>query len=622
MAKTGKAGKVCIALLILSAFCPSTIFSDEITVEAEVNKTEVYQGGSFIYQIRVIGSDQVTPPELEMVEQFDVQFLGGRVNSSTTITIINNKTIEEVHKEYILPYKMVPTELGKLKIPPVTITIDKKQYKTDPITITAEKPRETDAFMVSTSFSKSELYVGEPVLFSLVWYIGDDVNSFDLRVPFFDRKEFRFSDPPLTGTQGSATRLRIPLGGQEITAIRGETRLDKRQYTTLTINKVVTPRKTGTYYIPKALVSLVSGSTPFVIPSNELTLSVKPLPEQNKPKDFSGIVGELSITAEAKPREVAVLEPITVTLSLSGAPYLEHLKLPDIGELDGFRDQFKLTGGVDTTAVSSTSKSVTFSIRPLHPEIMAIPPISVSYFDPEQKRYRKASSKPIPITVRQEQVMSLEDLEGTSAGESLKDRADLGKQLLTENHTTPAALRNNSSRFLSYPLHLFFIALSPAAAAVSFFFYRKRKRKQPPTISEKEDTRLEELRNTVTAGLASYQAASLRCDHSTDTFVYCEKLYKTVMTYLCSELSLTCRSSTPEDSISALREMGYSHTTIAQVKTLLNRLQQLRYTGTLEGRSVGEAVNDCYNKTINCIDLLQLDRVHLDRVQEEEAVEK
>lgn len=606
MAKTGKGEILFLTLLLLSVFFPHLVFSEKITVEAEVNKTEVYQGGSFIYQIRVIGSDRADPPELDNLEQFDVTFLGGRVNSSSTITIINNKTIEELHKEYILPYKMVPTELGRLEIPSVAVTVGDKQYKTDPITITAEQPRETEAFKLRASFSKDEVYVGESLLFSLVWYIGDDVNSFDLRIPFLDRKEFRFSDPPLDSTQGSATRLRIPLGRQEITAIRGEDRLDKRQYTTLTIKRVVTPRKIGRYYIPKAMVSLVSDSTPFVIPSNELSLVVNPLPEKNKPKDFSGIVGDISITAEAEPREAAVLEPITLTVSLSGDPYLEQFELPPIGELVGFKNQFKLTGGVDTTVESNTGRTVTLSIRPLHPGIEEIPPITVSFFDPEQQRYRRTSSKPIPITVREEQVMTLEDLEGNTTGEAFDEASEIGEQLLETNYTGPAALRNNSFRITSYPLHLIFIILGPAAAAGSLFFYERGKKNRTSTMTAEKGTGLDELREKILNG----------------HFVSCGKLYKTLVRYFCRELSLPPSSSTPDEITAALLERGYSHNTVANLEKILNRIQKIRYTGTPKGKAQIEAVNDCYNETIEYLDQLQHDQLVPDQTREEEVADR
>jgi hypothetical protein len=606
MAKTGRGKVVFIILVLFPVLFPASIVSEEITVEAEVNKTDVYQGGSFIYQIRVIGSDRAAAPALDNLEQFDVTFLGGRVNSSSTITIINNKTIEELHKEYILPYKMVPTELGKLEIPSIAVTVGDKQYKTEPITITAEKPRETEAFKLRASFSKDEVYVGESFLFSLVWYIGDDVNSFDLRIPFLDRKEFRFSDPPLDSTRGSATRLRIPLGGQEITAVRGEDRLDKRQYTTLTIHRVVTPREIGKYYIPKAMVSLVSGSTPFVIPSNELSLEVKPLPEKNRPKDFSGIVGDISITAEAEPREVAVLEPITLTVSLSGGPYLEHFELPDIGELDGFKNEFKLTGGTATAAKSNTGRSVTLSVRPLHPEINAVPPITISYFDPEQERYRRVSSKPIPITVRQEQVMTLEDLEGDRTDEASDEASEIGEQLLDTNYTGPAALRNNSFRVTSYPLHLIFIILGPAAAVVSLFFYQRGKNNRTANMNGVKGTRMDELREKIHNG----------------HFASCGKLYETLISYFCRELSLPPSSSTPDEITAALREKGYSHSTVGNIEKIFNRIQKIRYTGAPEGEAKTEAVNDCYNRTIECLDQLRHDQSLHDATHEEETAEK
>src|SRR5690606_34729625 len=54
------------------------------------------------------------------------------------------------------------------------------------------------------------------------------------------------------------------------------------------------------------------------IPSNPLSLEVLPLPEQGRPAEFTGLIGEFRFEAQAAPTEVSVGDPITLTIRVSG----------------------------------------------------------------------------------------------------------------------------------------------------------------------------------------------------------------------------------------------------------------------------------------------------------------
>jgi len=54
------------------------------------------------------------------------------------------------------------------------------------------EPEATDDFHLELKFSKTNFYVGEPVILTVVWYLGKDVESVTLNVPILQDEAFAF----------------------------------------------------------------------------------------------------------------------------------------------------------------------------------------------------------------------------------------------------------------------------------------------------------------------------------------------------------------------------------------------------------------------------------------------
>ena len=59
--------------------------------------------------------------------------------------------------------------------------------------------------------------------------------------------------------------------------------------------------------------------------SEPVTVQSVPLPEQNKPVDFSGAIGNFTLNASAGPTSVTVGDPITVREQISGRGALDAI---------------------------------------------------------------------------------------------------------------------------------------------------------------------------------------------------------------------------------------------------------------------------------------------------------
>jgi hypothetical protein len=106
------------------------------------------------------------------------------------------------------------------------------------------------------------------------------------------------------------------------------------------------------------------------------------------------------MTLTAGPTNVAAGDPIPVKIQISGRGSLDSLTLPD---QPGWRDfrTYPPTTKVETTDSLGLQGTKTFEqiVTPQNAEVQALPPVSFSFFDPDQKCYRTLTQPAIPLAV-------------------------------------------------------------------------------------------------------------------------------------------------------------------------------------------------------------------------------
>ena len=135
--------------------------------------------------------------------------------------------------------------------------------------------------------------------------------------------------------------------------------------------------------------------------SNPVIVNVRPLPTAEKPVDFSGAVGMFTFKTDLDKNQTKTNEPVNLKCTISGKGNIQLVdKLnitfpPDFETYDP-----KITNNISTTG-SGVSGSQTFEylIIPRKPGKFDIKPISFSYFDLEKKRYVTLSSPQYTINV-------------------------------------------------------------------------------------------------------------------------------------------------------------------------------------------------------------------------------
>jgi hypothetical protein len=119
------------------------------------------------------------------------------------------------------------------------------------------------------------------------------------------------------------------------------------------------------------------------------------------PTNFNGAVGNFSMSITAGPTNVAAGDPVTVKVQISGRGTLDSLALPEQNAWREFKT-YPPTTKLDTTDALGLQGNKTFEqlVVPQSPDIKALPPVSFSFFDPDQKSYRTLTQPAIPLVVR------------------------------------------------------------------------------------------------------------------------------------------------------------------------------------------------------------------------------
>ena len=132
--------------------------------------------------------------------------------------------------------------------------------------------------------------------------------------------------------------------------------------------------------------------TPVDISVQPLPLQVLSLPTAGRPPTFSGAVGDLTFSAVATPREVAVGDLITTVMKIRGKGYLDKLVPPSFGTAP----QFKV---YELRPVPSGADEKVFEqiLIPLSTNALAIPAVSFCFFDPLAAAYKTQTQGPFPL---------------------------------------------------------------------------------------------------------------------------------------------------------------------------------------------------------------------------------
>jgi hypothetical protein len=501
-------------------------------------------------------------------------------------------------QDHIFTYQVEPRRAGPLVVPAFTVTSHGQTVNTKPLPLDVTDAKPQPWVRLALSLSNPAPLVGEevelyvdlliqrgPVKYNGTTYPCLPVANMALTVAGLDApRGFELARPLAAIVSGSLVApgrrgFRInsisgemklehePADGKDPTLDPGRYRRRLRVPLRLVHGGEVTipaARAAGEVYVP---VSGRGGKwEPFVVASEPLTFTILDLRNRpDRPLDFSGALGPLSVTSRASQTRMTPGTPFTLTVRLEGAASLAHVPAPDLGGRAEFSDRFRIRVE-EERSVASNVREFTYTLRPLSGDVKEVPPVEVSYYHPKNDRFERARSEPIPLEVS-----------GTATAPPPHDvppdvppsrSADTAAEPPAEE--TPAAQPGDGpDRFLAWAEG----GLAVACGAGLGFWLAHRTRKQRQTRNERKITEgfLRAARTSLTQGPASVAEVG-------------ELLHD----FLRSRFALPAGEVTPHDAAVCLRGAGVAEEQVHACQELLQTCAAAEFAPGMLDVSVSE----------------------------------
>lgn len=133
---------------------------------------------------------------------------------------------------------------------------------------------------------------------------------------------------------------------------------------------------------------------PMDVVSPELSLNVLPFPEQNKPKEFTGAVGDFKLEVSAAPVELKAGDPITLKMKITGTGNFDSAQSPVLSSGKGFK-----TYNSEAQQTAGNVKEFEQVIIPQNTDIEYLPVVKFAFFDPQKQAYVTEQNLPIALNV-------------------------------------------------------------------------------------------------------------------------------------------------------------------------------------------------------------------------------
>ncbi len=411
-----------ILLLCLLSF--PRLWANEVRFTASA-PSQVAVGERF----RVIFSINKRPGSFNGPSFGELRLLSGPNQSSSSSSQIIGGQVTH-YENYSFTYIVEATREGTFTVAAANATIDGRRYETEPLTIrvsgqsaaggqstspSAGHPQspsnqgvsDRDIFLRAV-VNNPNPYQGQAVTLTYKLYTRVVVSNYSIeKLPSY---QGFWSEDVVTADQPQVTEEVIDGQRYNVATIRQVVLFPQRAgmltiepLNMLTIVKLTAPRRTG------SLLDEFFGGSPFGafqnaehnLRSNQVRLNVKPLPTQNRPPSFKGMVGNLDLKAGLKPLQTNVNEPITLNINISGSGNLRMLEKPEIqfpANLEAFdpniSDNIRVSAGGLTG-----SRSFEYLLIPRTGGTFEIPSIQFSFFDAAAGRFVTRTAGPFTVEV-------------------------------------------------------------------------------------------------------------------------------------------------------------------------------------------------------------------------------
>ncbi len=438
-----------LACVCLAAW-PHVAFAQNDAISVETSMPERgYAGDAVPLVLTVSGTREAQPPVWPTINGVEVSYLRSEDRSSSFTMSVNGQTTTRRSLTTVMVYEARFSQTGVFELGPVEVTVGSgsasRTLWSNSVKVQIAEPMQDAAFGLQVSVESTQVYVGQPVAIKATWSVPKPVRNVRFSMPFDSQRarlvpgpESSMSGSPLGNRQaanragGDPRWFETTLNGEPILARLDDQSTPNRRSQSLSIDAVIIPQSPGPLELGPVRVDYeaVVGQRPRrftdapwddlsvlqrqVTIAEPLRLEVRALPADNRPADFSGLVGVYELQTAAKPTSISVGEPIELTVSVRGPHPIALVPPMDLASSMRPDSRLRLPGAPLLPTIDGGVATFSTRIRARSDRVTEIPSVGLSYFDSAAGEYRTTWSKPITIKVRPSNTIGLPDHDESS----------------------------------------------------------------------------------------------------------------------------------------------------------------------------------------------------------------
>ena len=435
------------AILLLALSVVYAADAKELRFEVSLDKPQVAIGTAAKLGLSFYGTQSIPAPDLGNIDGLEVRYMG----PSTMMTVLNG----QVSSSITHMYSVLPLRLGKFQLGPFAFTYKSDNYKsnmvflevteTKPIVPKAIKERDEampvkldiqDRVLLTLEAAKQVAYVNELIPITVKLYVNR-MNVSDIQLPAFAQESFskiEFKEPKqykenMNGALYDVLEFSTSMFGTK----PGDYKLGPA---TLKANVVIRRRTARPSSGDPFSEDFTRDSFfddfftryerhPVELKSQDIQISVLPLPSEGRPANFSGAVGDYQFIYNASPNKLKAGDPVTLKMEINGTGNLNTILIPNMAAPNGFKTY------EPQVKTGEHSKSFTQVLIPENENVTEIPKVEFCFFDPMKKEYVTISRGPIQIQVEKPKEETPSQVIGpTEEAKDEKPRDEFGRDLV------------------------------------------------------------------------------------------------------------------------------------------------------------------------------------------------
>ena len=595
--------KVILFFILISTVIGA--WADEITFTA--NAPEVVVSGDQFRLSFTVNSQKVRDFRAPSIQGFEVLMGPSR---STQYQNYNGVVTNSITFTYIL---MADKE-GTYKIPGATIVADGNNYTSNSVEIKVLPPDQSSSNAGSGRASSSRNQANSGKITDKELFMLATVNktsAYEQEAILLTYKIY--TQVNLTGLNGDVPDLKgfhtqeVELPNQKTFTLE---HYNGRNYnTTVWRQFVLFPQQTGKIEIPSVtfegtVSQRVASADPFDAFFNggnyinitknlvtpKLAIDVKALPA-GKPSNFSGGVGEFTLSSSISTQELKTNDAVTIKLVISGTGNMKLINTPEVGFPQDFEiydpkveNKFNLTrNGL------AGNKVIEYLAIPRHAGTYTIPPIEFSYFDLKSQSYKTLKTDAYTLNVAKGEGNSDQVVANFTSKEDLKV---LGQDIRYIKTGETRLTKKDDYFFGSMSYYMWY--LIPLALFIAFMVIYRKQAMENANVAK---VRTKKANKVATKRMKN--AGKLLAEKKSEAFY--DEVLKALWGYISDKLSMPV-SQLSKDNIE--EELQKHQVSDELIKEFINNLNECEFARYAPGNQ-DEKMDKIYSSAIDVISKME-----------------